>query len=194
MDVEQFAFFQPLVNYFADELTVTVKRYIEILNKNDANALEMPLIVKLSIDYDKWSTTKDHHIILNTILNEPLKSQKDIQMTVWLTIGSLLAQTYPTLQVSTQYHQVHCIIRFTNLPLTAEFQFIPFRYPVRLSLSVMKCVLCSFSDQCLYVRQSVWFCPIFCSQNQNHIFDGETGKSPRKCFECGTNLVEYEVN
>lgn len=198
MDSERPAFFQNLVNYFTVELKEVVDEYAKIIIKNEPNAVETPVIVKFPIDYDQWIKTKELRPILNEILDEPFQSQKDIQTATWITIGILLMQKYPSLRVVPQHNQVHCIIRCSNLPIVNEFYFNPFRYPVRLSLSVMKCVLHSFSDRSLYVLNSTWHCAKKCSQNQNHIFDGEysTSKrnSPAKCSECNTNLVEYEVS
>lgn len=198
MDSEQIELFRGMLSHFRKEMLEAIENHVDLIRGREPNALEAPLIVKLPMDYRKWPKTKELKVALDTILDEPIQSQKEIRYALWSSIGSLMMETYPQLQTAPQIDQVHCIIRFSNLPLIADFQFVPFRHPVRLSLSVMECVLHSFSDRCLYVRQSVWYCPRRCAYNQNHIYDGEhssnNGTSPGKCLACNGDVMEFEVN
>lgn len=197
MDCDQLIFFRYVPEYFKDDIFETLNKYIENIFTGNLNATEAPLLLKFNIDYQKWSTNKELRTVFASILNEPLRSQKDIETASWVYISSILFDKQESgiinLRICLQRHQIHCIIRVSNLPWIREFSFVPFRHPVRLSLSVMKCVLHSFDERCKYVRQSTWFCPKQCSGNQSYIFDGELLDS-RKCTFCQENLQENEVS
>lgn len=186
MEYEVALFFNDLLNYFRAEILEAVEDYVN----NGMNTSEAPLILKLPMNYNDWSKIKELKPILDSIINEPLQSQRDIRVAAWLNIPSILAERYD--QIALQLQQIHCVIRFSNLPLNANYEFIPFRHPVRLSLSAMKCVLHDFGDICAYVRQSIWYCPKQCADNQYHIFDGENGGG--QCSKCNGNLIEHQVS
>lgn len=186
MEYEVALFFNGLLNYFRAEISEAVEDYVN----NEMNASEAPLILKLPMNYNDWSNIKELKPILDSIINEPLQSQRDIRVAAWLNIPSILAERYD--QIALQLQQIHCVIRFSNLPLNANYEFMPFRHPVRLSLSAMKCVLHDFGDSCAYVRQSIWYCPKQCADNQDHIFDGENAGG--QCSKCNGNLIEHQVS
>lgn len=183
-------FFQHVPEIFKEEICAKLNIYIKKVLKGETNAVDAPVLLKFTIDYDKWAANNELRPVLLEILNEPLQSQKDIQMATWCFTTAIL---YRKQINGLQMHQVHCAIRISNLPMTRKLQFVPFGYPARLSLSFMRCVLHSFSDRCTYVRQSIWFCPKQCPADQNHILNGEYSDIP-KCSSCCTNLQENEVS
>lgn len=195
MDFDQMSFFRYVPEYFKEEIAEKLNNYTRNVLNDDLNANEAPLLLKFAIDYQKWTIHDELKAILEIILDEPLQSQKDIETASWIYASAILfeQQKLGRQHIGLQLHQIHCIIRLSNVPLIEELMFVPFRYPVRLSLSVMKCVLHNFEDRCQYVRQSIWYCPKECSGNQNHIFDGELVES-RKCSSCQHDLREYAVS
>lgn len=193
MDFEPIVQFQVLLEYFKNEIQNSVDTFAENVIKKIRNASEAPLIVRFDINYDKLMIDQQLKVILDSILNEPLQSLENIRTAVWIYIFSHLVETYPQLNTGLQLQQIHCVMRLSNLPVLTEFEFAPFRHPVRLSLSVMKCILYSFNDRCHYVRQSIWYCAKQCANNQKHIIAGEH-TSVGKCSVCDGNLNEYEVN
>lgn len=193
-----FVIFQSAIKQYFSEMKKIVDFYVEKVLNSEQNAVESPIIAKISIDYEKWSIISEWKQALDTLLNEPLQSQKDIQMCVWLMIYSSMCKRYPQLNLSPQLHQIHCIIRFSNLPLTTEYKFVPFRHPVRLSLSHMRCVLYSFGDCCTLLRQTSFHCPKQCPGNKNLIINAEysnasNDKMINKCSVCYEILKENEV-
>lgn len=196
---ESFDIFQSVINQYSEEIDAAIDCYIENMFNNQPNAIESPIIVKLSINYKKWSTESQWKSALDTLLDEPLQSQKDIEMCVWLMGFSSLLKRYPQLKLSPQLNQIHCIIRFSNLPMSKEYQFLPYRHPIRLSLSIMKCVLYSFGDCCALLRQTIWSCPKQCANSKNLVINAEHSnvnntKMINKCFTCNEILKECEVN
>lgn len=195
-----FWIFKSVIDHYChDEMEKHVNCYVEKISNNQPNAIESPIIVKISIDYEKWSMVSEWKLALHTLLNEPLQSQMDIEMCVWLKIYSSLIERYPQLKLPPQLNQIHCIIRFSNLPMSMEYQFVPYRHPVRLSLSIMKCVLYSFGDCSALLRQTIWYCPKQCPNSKNLIINAEhsdvnNDKWIKKCSLCNENLHEYEVN
>lgn len=179
--------FKPFVNYFEEEISDSIQAYIA--NLIDLKAVLAPVIVKFEIDYEIWSKQKELRPALEFIINEPTQSQNDLRMSVWLRMFSIVAEK----QLPLQSLQVHCILRVANLPRIERFEFVPFRHPIRLSLTVMKCVLHSYGDRQKYVRQSVWFCPKQCHNSQNSIIEGSSGTS-HLCSECNVAMQEYEVS
>lgn len=193
-----FVIFQSVIKQYYGEIIKILDFYVEKVLNNDQNALESPIIAKLSIDYDKWSTISEWKHALDTLLSEPLQSRKDIQMCIWLMVYSMFCERYPQLKLSPQLHQIHCTIRFSNLPLAAEYAFVPFRHPVRLSLSQMRCVLYSYEDCCALLRQTIWYCPKQCPPNKNLVINAEyasvsNDKKINKCSVCNEILKENEV-
>lgn len=193
-----FAIFESVINEYRDEIEKIVDLYAEQVFNNEPNATESPIIVKISINFEKWSSESQWKLALDTLLNEPLQSQKDIEMCVWLMIYSSLFQRYPQIKSPPQLDQTHCICRFSNLPLITEYEFVPYRHPVRLSLSIMKCVLYSFGDCCTLLRQTIWHCSKHCPNSKNMVINVEhsninSGKQINKCSTCNEILQEYEV-
>lgn len=189
MNTELLQFYKDFLLIFQDEIQSKLDDYTRHVSSNTPNLLNSPLILKFNLDFKKLSTVKQLNAILNSILAEPLQSIKEIrEATYYHVCFSLLNQQQHCLQPQ----QVHCIIRFRNLPLTSEYEFVPFQHPVRLSLSAMKCVLHSFGEKCLYIRQSIWHCPKQCPCNQNIILDGEF-LAGQKCSVCNGDLSEYVV-
>lgn len=196
---ESFEIFQSAVNQYCEEIEKFMDCYVDKILQNHPNASESPIIVNLLIDYEKWSAVPEWKLALDTLLDEPLQSQKDIEACVWVMCYSSLVQRYSQYNSSLQLNQIHCIIRFRNLPLDMAYEFVPFRHPVRLSLSFMKCVLYSFGDCCTLLRQTIWHCPKQCASSKNFVFNAEhsnvnNGKIVNKCLTCNEILEEYEVN
>lgn len=192
-----FAIFQSALNQYSNEITQVADSFVKKISY-EANGLESPIIVKISIDYTKWSTVSEWKVALKTLLDEPMQSKKDIETCVWLMIYSSFCERYPQLKLTPQLDQVHCIIRFSNLPSNLQYKFVPFRHPVRLSLSTIRCVLSSFGDCIQLLRQTVWYCPKQCSENINLVINAErsiTGndKMVNKCTVCNEILKENEV-
>lgn len=192
-----FAIFQSALNQYSDEVARVVDCFVE-KTVYEPNGLESPLTVNILIDYNEWSTESEWQLALTTLLDEPLQSKKDIEFCVWLMIYKVFCQRYSQLKISPQLDQVHCIIGFANLPLNAQYEFVPFRHPVRLSLSVMRCVLSSFGDCCQLLRQTVWYCPKQCSESKNLVINAEysfasNDKRINKCAVCNEILKENEV-
>lgn len=185
-------FYRSLLDIFRKEIQQTLDNHIKKVLANVPNTLEAPLIIRFDLNYKHLSMIDGMKDILQEILDEPLQSIKDIREAAWAYIFYLLVENYPESKIGFQLRQIHCIIRFADLPLNRHFEFIPYRHPVRLSLSVMKCVLHSFGDQSAYVRQSIWYCPKKCPNNQNYIIDGEY-TTDNNCSECNGNLSEYKV-
>lgn len=195
--IATFAIFQSALNQYSDEITRVVDCFVEN-NCYKANGLESPLIVNILIDYNEWSTVSEWRLALTTLLDEPLQSKKDIELCIWLKIHSEFCERYSQLKITPQLDQVHCIIGFSNLPLNAQYEFVPFRHPVRLSLSVMRCVLSSFGDCCQLLRQTIWYCPKQCSESKNLVIKPEystasNDKRVNKCAICNELLKENEV-
>lgn len=193
-----FGIFESVTKQYCGEITKIVDFYVEKVLNNESNALESPIVVMLSIDYKKWSTVSEWNRALDTLLNEPLQSQKDIRRCVWMMIFSLFCERHPQLELSPQLHQTHCIIRFSNLPSNTEYKFAPFRHPVRLSLSQMRCVLHSFENCCALLRQTIWYCPKQCPVSKNLVISTEysnvnNDKKINKCSICNEMLIENEV-
>lgn len=181
-----------LLDVFREEIHQVVDQYMEKVLKNEKNAMDAPLILKLNIIYENWSTTNGLTDILCSILNEPLQAIQMIRATAWMHIFTFLSAKYPQTTIALQLQQVYVMIRMSGLPITQKFQFVPFRH-VRLSLSVMKCVLYSFQDRCTLVRQSIWYCPKQCTGNEKHIINGEHPAESIRCSICNGHLNEYEV-
>lgn len=192
-----FAIFESVINQHRDEIEKVVDLFAEQV-LNEEFAIETPIIVKIAINFEKWSSDLRWKLALDTLLNEPLNSQKDIEICVWLMIYKSLCQRYRQIPAP-QLDQIHCILRFSNLPLHTEYEFVPYRHPVRLSLSIMKCVLYSFGDCCTLLRQTIWHCPKQCPNSKNMVINVEhsnnnVGKKINKCSTCNEILQEYEVN
>lgn len=192
-----FAIFQSALNRYSDEITKAADCFVE-KSIYTPNGLESPIIVKISIDYKEWSAVSEWKEALKALLGEPLQSKKDIETCVWLMIYATFCQRHPQLKLSPQLDQIHCIIRFSNLPLNVQYNFAPFRHPVRLSLSVMRCVLSSFGDCCQLLRQTLWYCPKQCSESKNLVINAEhsyasNDKRINKCSICNELLKENEV-
>lgn len=193
-----FAIFQSALNSYNDEFEKFADCFVE-KSSYAPNGLQSPIIVKISIDYNVWSTVTEWKMALKTLLDEPMQSKKDIETCVWLMIYSSLCQRHPQLKFSPQLDQVHCIIRFSNLPLNVQYKFVPFRHPVRLSLSVMRCVLSSFGDCSQLLRQTIWYCPKQCAETNNLVINAEYSigsndkRQLNKCPVCNETLVENEV-
>lgn len=191
MDCDLAAVFRGFISHFRDDVFKNVESYIKMAVSGES-AVYSPIILQFSIDYNKWTEDIESKLILDAILNEPFQSQKSIQTAAWFMIYSILCEQYPQHRLVPQLEQIHCVLRFFHLPMKTEIQFTPFRDPVRLSLSTMKCVLNGLSEHCTLVRQSVWYCPKQCVNNQNVIIDGESNGA-HKCMECNDKLHEYEV-
>lgn len=192
MNFERMTFYRSLLDTFRKEIQLTLDYHIKNVMENVPNAIEAPLIIRFELNYKRLFMIEEMKMILDEILNESQQCVKDIREVAWIFISCLLGEKYPQFAIGIQLQQIHCVIRFSNLPLTGQYEFIPFQHPVRLSLSVMKCMLHSYGDRFQYVRQSIWYCPKQCVNNHNHIFDGEHGNDSN-CLECNGKLSEYEV-
>lgn len=195
---ETFWIFENVINQYSEEVERVGDFYVEKIANNQPNAIGSPIVAQISIDYEKWATVPEWKLALETLLNEPLQSQKDIEMCVWLMIYSSLMQRYPRLTLSPQLSQIHCIIRISNLPISIDYEFAPYRHPIRLSLSIMKCVLFSYGDCCASLRQTIWHCPKYCANSKNLVINEEhtsmsNDKRINKCLTCNETLHEYEV-
>ncbi|XP_055322454.1 uncharacterized protein LOC129578226 [Sitodiplosis mosellana] len=191
MNCERIVFYRSLLDIFRQEIQLTLNNYVTNVSAYVPNSLEAPLIIRFDLNYQQLAMAEEMKSILSEILDEPLQSVKDMREAAWVYIFNLLVEKYPESSIGLQLQQIHCVIRFSDLPLNEHFEFVPFRHPVRLSLSVMKCVLHSFGDRYQCVRQSIWYCPKKCSNNQNHILAGEHA-CKHNCSECNGNLSEYE--
>lgn len=191
-----FGIFHSALNQYSDEITNVAERFVEKA-ANEPNGRELPLTVEISIDYNVWSTVLEWKLALKTLLDEPLQSKRDMEMCVWLMMFSVFCDRYPQLKISPQLDQVHCIIRFSNLPTNDQYEFVPFRHPVRLGLSVMRCILSSFGDCCQLLRQTIWCCSKQCA-SKNLVVNVEysiasNDKRVNKCSICDEFLKENEV-
>lgn len=168
--------------YQAEINNSLLAHYNEIL-KNDDKFIGSPIIVKISVDYKQlMQANSSIKTALNYMVDEPIHSLSIIKTASWIHMSENGG-------IPIQYNQIHFIIRFTNLPLTREFRFIPYRYPMRLSLSIMKCCLNEFGEVYQCIRQSIWYCSKQCS---NQFMIGLSNVNEDKCTKCNSNLIENE--
>lgn len=139
-------------------------------------------------DHEYFVKLHDYHSIIQILVDEPTNSLQDIREAVYCALLTLdkYADKLQILQM-VQANQIHCIMRFVNLPM--KYAFVPFRHPVRLSLGTLKCVLMSFGEQFKCARQVVFYCPNQCENNLNRIFDGASSGT---CSVCRGKLREHE--
>lgn len=134
MNFEGMVFYRRLLDTFRPEIQTTLENHMKNLSANVANS-EAPLIIRLELNYHKLATNDEMKSILCEIVDEPLQSKKDIREAAWIYISNLFNEMYyMEPMISLQLQQIHCIVRFSGLPLNEHFEFVPFRHPVRLSL------------------------------------------------------------
>lgn len=192
LDLESIVEFRIFLEMFKNEIQHSVDSFVDKVLKKSLNATEAPIILTFDLNYNRLASNPLLEAALGAIVSEPVQAIEDIRAAVWLNIFTDLTERFPQLKNGVQLQQIHCIIRFSNLPISNEFKFTPFRHPIRLSLSVMRCILYSFNERYKFVRQSTWYCAKQCNNNQKHIFASEM-PSNGKCFACGENLEENEV-
>lgn len=184
-----------------EKIPRAIEKYMAAITSSGLKGILSPINVTYDFDYSNLSTSAEE--FLQLLLIEPLQCLDILREVVWYGVTANLIQNLEYLRLLNGRHgvklqQIHCSIRFVGLPLIEdEFICRPFVHPVRLGATTMHCVLSGYGERGTYLKQSIWYCPAKCADNDCRIigrcpFDWtQNYDSPQMCSVCTHNLVEH---
>lgn len=159
-----------------------------------------PIIIKFHFEYTELLQMCNE--FLQLLLNEPVQCLEQLRNAVWYHFDANFKHNPEYEKMCKEnrqirHQQIHCSIHFDGLPLTEEeFIFRPFVHPVRLGVTTMHCVLSGLGECGTYVKQSIWYCPSKCRDNECRLigycpFDWTQNIECQKCLVCMNNMKEH---
>lgn len=177
------------------------EKYVAGIKSSGICGILSPINITFEFDYEALASAPTNEL-LQLLLLEPVQCIYVLREVAWLHVCASLAQNidysktcYEKRSVSLQ--QIHCSIRFAGFPLTEEeFIFRPFVHPIRLGVTAMHCVCTGLGDRGAYVKQSIWYCPAKCEQNECRIvgrcpIDWTQNDERQTCSSCMINMKEH---